>query len=288
MINSTKMIKALVLSASLSFISSYAVNAPVSPAAQAPAPVNVEKMKVYVNGKVISDEKVKKSIERFKEASPMAAQQLSNPQFYTEVLKSVGMQEAILQEGSKQGLDKTPEYLAKLEEVKPMLFAQIMQDKSTSKITDEQLMLKYNQLKKESENTKQYKVAHILVKNLNEANEIETKLASGANFSDLAKSKSLDTGTKKNGGDLGWSDGKNFVPEFNAAVMKLTKGTYTKTPVKTTFGYHIIKLVDSKVGSGNKFPEFSKVKDQLLQQQKMEANREFFTNLEKQFNIVVK
>ncbi len=283
MINSTKMIKALILSASLSFFNSYAAVAP------APAAVpNMQNLKVYVNGKVVSDAVVKNSINRFKEASPMAAQQLSNPQFYTEVLKSVGMQQAILEEGMKQGLEKTPQYLSKLDEIKPMLFAQIMQDQSVSKISDEALKSKYNEMKKEAENTKQFNVSHILVKTLDEANKVEAQLAKGADFATLAKKFSIDPGSKAKGGDLSWSDGKGFVPEFSAALMKLTKGSYTTTPVKTSFGFHIIKLVDTKVGSSTPFPAFDKVKSQLEQQVKMEKTRAFFTDLEKKFNIVVK
>ena len=90
----------------------------------------------------------------------------------------------------------------------------------------------------------------------------------GKNFSELAKTKSTDNGSKNDGGNLDWSDGSNYVPEFTAALTKLQKGTYTKTPVKTKFGYHVIMLDDTRPVE---FPPYDQVKDRVQQEMMKQA-----------------
>ncbi|MEN9946482.1 MAG: hypothetical protein RLZZ293_868 [Pseudomonadota bacterium] len=242
---------------------------------------------VYVGGKAVDQKIIDQAVAQLKK-NPMAAQQLSNPQFKKEMLQSIGMQQAILAEGNAQGLDKTPAYQAKLNEVKPMIFAQIMQDKANAQpVTDAQIKAKYEQLKSDAAKQQQFDVSHILVKDQKTADDIEAQLKKGAKFADLAKKYSVDPGSKANGGELGWSDGSNYVPEFTAAVKKLHKGEYTQTPVKSQFGYHIIKLNDVKMG-GNQLPAFDKIKDQIKQELQMEKTRAFFDGIKAKYNIQVK
>ena len=242
---------------------------------------------VYVDGKPVDQKVINQAMEQLKK-NPMAAQQLSNPQFKKEMLQSIGMQQAVLAEGNAQGLDKSPEYQAKLNEIKPMIYAQIMQEKANAKpITDADIKAKYDQMKADAAKQQQYDVSHILVKDQKTANDIEAQLKKGANFADLAKKYSTDPGSKANGGELGWSDGSNYVPEFTAAIKTLKKGQYTTTPVKTQFGYHIIKLNDTKSGGAN-FPAYDKIKDQIKQQIQMERTKSFFDGLKAKHKVEVK
>ncbi len=245
---------------------------------------------LYVNGKQVDQKVIDQALAQFKKSSPMAAQQMNNPQFKKELLQSVGMQQAILLEGNSEGLDKTPAYQEKLNEIKPMLYAQILQDKANDgQVTDAQVKAKYDEMKQKMSSQKQYEVSHILVKDLKTANEIEAQLKKGANFADLAKKYSIDPGSKVKGGDLGWSDGSNYVPEFTAAIKTLQKGQYTTTPIKSQFGYHIIKLNDVKTGgSATSIPPFDKIKDQLKQQIQMEKTRAFFDGLKAKYKVEVK
>ena len=244
---------------------------------------------LYVDGKQVNQSIIDQAMKQFKKSSPNAVAQLNNPQFKKEILQSIGMQQAILIEGNKQGLDKSPQYQEKLQEIKPMVYAQILQEKANSgEITDAQAKAKYEEMKKQSANQKQYLVSHILVKDEKTANDIEAQLKKGGNFADLAKKNSIDPGSKTKGGDLGWSDGANYVPEFTAAILKLKKGEYTVTPVKSQFGYHVIKLNDVKSGSGNPIPPFDKIKEQIKQQLQMEKTRAFFDNLKTKYKIEVK
>ncbi|MDQ5919991.1 MAG: peptidyl-prolyl cis-trans isomerase [Pseudomonadota bacterium] len=244
---------------------------------------------VYINGKPVDQKVIDQAMNQFKKSSPMAAQQMNNPQFKKQLLQSVGMQQAILMEGNSMGLDKSPEYQQKLQEIKPMIYAQILQDKaSNSPVTDAQAQAKYDQMKKQMSSQKQYEVSHILVKDQKTADDIEAQLKKGANFADLAKKYSTDPGSKAKGGDLGWSDGSNYVPQFTAALTKLQKGQYTTTPVKSQFGYHIIKLNDVKTGNAGNIPPFAKVKDQIKQQLQMEKTRAFFDGLKAKYKVEIK
>lgn len=243
---------------------------------------------LYVNGKPVSQSVIDSAIAQFKKSSPMAAAQINNPQFKKQILQSIGMQQAILMEGNSQHLDTTPEYQKELQDVKPMLYAQILQQKASGgAVTEAEVQAKYAQLKKQMANQKQYDVSHILVKDQKTADMIEADLKKGDNFATLAKKYSVDPGSKAKGGELGLSDGSNYVPAFTAAIMKLQKGQYTTTPVKTQFGYHIIKLNDVKSG-GSTLPPFAKIKDQLKQQLQMEKTRSFFEGLKAKYKVEVK
>lgn len=243
---------------------------------------------VYINGKPVDQKIINQTMNQFKKSSPMAASQMNNPQFKKQILQSIGMQQAILIEGNKEGLENTPQYKEKLQEVKPMIFAQILQDKASGTITDAQALAKYNKIKAETANAQQYEVSHILVKDKKTADKILADLKKGKKFVDLAKQYSTDPGSKAKGGDLGWSDGSNYVPEFTAAIKTLKKGQYTTIPVKTQFGYHIIMLNDLKKGAATPMPPFDKMKDQIKQEMQMENTRKFFDGLKAKYKVEVK
>ena len=105
----------------------------------------------------------------------------------------------------------------------------------------------------------EYHARHILVANQDQADEIIKKLKGGAKFEDLAKSQSID-GSKTNGGDLGWFTLARMVKPFGDAVKGLKKGEYTQQPVQTQFGWHVIKLEDTRDVTP---PPFDQVKAQL-------------------------
>jgi peptidyl-prolyl cis-trans isomerase C len=105
-------------------------------------------------------------------------------------------------------------------------------------------------------------VRHILVESEDEAKAIVAKLQKGEKFEDLAK-QSKDPGSKERGGDLGWASPASFVKPFSDAMVKLEKGKFTPTPVKSDFGWHVIQLDDSR---DMKIPAFDEAKAQLSQQ----------------------
>jgi len=111
------------------------------------------------------------------------------------------------------------------------------------------------------------KAAHILVENEDQAKEIQAKVNAGENFAELAKAYSIDPGSKDQGGDLGWFEAGMMVPEFSAAASALKPGETSKEPVKSQFGYHIIKLEETRDVPP---PAFEAVKPQVegMMQQK--------------------
>jgi len=109
---------------------------------------------------------------------------------------------------------------------------------------------------------KEYHVEHILVEKESDAKAIIAQLKAGGNFEEIAKAKSKDPGSAKNGGDLGWVSEKSLVPEFSKAMVQMKNGQISHKPVKTQFGYHILKMVDSR---DTKAPSFEEMKDQLKQ-----------------------
>jgi peptidyl-prolyl cis-trans isomerase C len=120
----------------------------------------------------------------------------------------------------------------------------------------------------------EYRARHILVEKEDDAKALIAQIKAGAKFEDLAKKNSKDTGSAENGGDLDFAKADSYVPEFGGALAKLKKGEMTDTPVKSQFGYHIIRLDDTREAT---FPAFDEVKGQIkqrLEQAKMQQYQE--------------
>ncbi len=137
---------------------------------------------------------------------------------------------------------------------------------SENPITDEDVAAEYSR-QIEARPDEEYKSSHILVATEEEGKAVIEELNTGANFADVAKAKS--TGPSgKNGGSLGWSSPSNYVPEFALALQAIEVGQYSKTPVKSQFGWHVILVEDVRKASK---PTLDQVKPQL--QRMMMAQR---------------
>jgi len=128
-------------------------------------------------------------------------------------------------------------------------------------VTDEEVKARYDKEVAALPKQEEVHARHILVKTEDEAKEVIKQLDAGKNFADLAKEKSTDP-NKADGGDLGYFTKGRMVKEFEEAAFALEKGTYTKTPVKTDFGYHVILVEDKRDAAP---PAFDQVKDQVRQ-----------------------
>jgi peptidyl-prolyl cis-trans isomerase C len=124
----------------------------------------------------------------------------------------------------------------------------------------------------------EYHARHILVKDEDTAKDVIAQLGKGAKFEDLAKKYSID-GSKAQGGDLNWFTPDRMVKPFSEALEKLKKGEYTKEPVKSDFGWHVIKLEDTRP---NNPPPFDSVKDRLGPSLQQRMVREYVETLRKQ------
>ncbi|WP_028449116.1 MULTISPECIES: peptidyl-prolyl cis-trans isomerase [Chitinibacter] len=189
--------------------------------------------------------------------------QKDSPELRAKIKDELVKNEVVYQEAIKKGLDKSPEAMAQLDMLKQRIVigAYINQYVKANPITDADLKKEYDKIKANF-GGKEYKARHILVATEAEANAIEADLKKGKKFDELAKAKSLDKGSGAQGGDLGWSNPSAYVKEFGDALAKLPKGKISD-PVKTQFGFHIIKLDDVREAKG---PSFEEVKPQLEQQ----------------------
>ena len=170
--------------------------------------------------------------------------------------------EVMAQEAVKTGLDKNADVVQQVELAKQsVLVGAFVQDYvKNHPISEDQLKQEYDKLKAKLGN-KEYNTRHILVETEAEAKGIIAQLGKKAKFEKLA-AKSKDTGSAAQGGSLGWAVPSNFVPEFANALLNLKKGEYTKEPVQSQFGWHVIKLDDTRE---LKAPPFEEVKAQLQQ-----------------------
>ncbi|HEX4004682.1 MAG TPA: peptidylprolyl isomerase [Acidobacteriaceae bacterium] len=135
-------------------------------------------------------------------------------------------------------------------------------------VSDAKLHAEYDKAIKTMPQREEIEARHILVKTEAEAKQIIKQLERGADFAKLAREKSIDPAGKDSGGDLGWFTKDQMVPEFANAAFALKKGEFTKTPVKTRFGWHVIKLVDRRAAPP---PTFEEAKRQLQTKVETEA-----------------
>jgi peptidyl-prolyl cis-trans isomerase C len=189
--------------------------------------------------------------------------QHDGPQMRAAVRDELVNREIISQEAVRSGLTKKPELQNELDLVRQTVIVQafLREYIRTHPITDAEMAKEYDRIKAEL-GDKEYKARHILVGTEDEAKSIIGDLKKGAKFDDLAKKLSKDDGTKAKGGDLGWQSPATFDKDFSNAMVKLAKGKYTETPVKTRFGFHVIQLDDSRVAQ---HPPLAEVKNNLAQ-----------------------
>ena len=227
-----------------------------------------------VNGKPVPKTRLDVLAQQFAgSGQPLTAEVL------TRMRDEVVLREVFMQEVAKQKVEPPENYQNQMDFARqnvmiPALFRHHVKE---NPVTDAEVKAQYDIERDQfsAANTgKEYRARHILVPTLEEANKILADLKKGANFEELAKKQSKDTGSGANGGDLDWANPTNFVPEFSTALLKLKKGETTAAAVKSEFGYHIIRVDDIRQ---MEFPKLEVVKPELikkLQQQGLQKYQE--------------
>lgn len=206
-------------------------------------------------------------------AKQMFEGETGKEKFLDEVIKK----DILYQEALKKGIDKNPDFQSKLEEFRKLTLASMLLEKeimSKNKISDQDVKDYYNKHKEEFTTTSQIRASHILVKTEDEANKVLARLKKGEKFQEIAKKESLDKASAANGGDIGYFSRGQLVPEFERAAASLKVGELSN-PVKTPYGYHIIKVTDKKTGP---VVEFDRVKDMISQRLAGERQKAAFDN----------
>ena len=192
------------------------------------------------------------------------------PEIQAQLKDEVIAREIFMQEAQKRGLDATDDFKAQLDLARQtILIRELFADyQKTNPVTDADVKAEYDKFVA-ANGGKEYRARHILVDKEDEAKAIIASLRRGGKFDDIAKKQSKDPGSGANGGDLDWANAASYVPEFSAAMIKLNKGQVTDLPVKSQFGFHVIRLDDVREAQ---LPKLEEVKPQIaqqLQQQKL-------------------
>jgi peptidyl-prolyl cis-trans isomerase C len=178
--------------------------------------------------------------------------------------------EIFMQEAQKRGLDSTDDFKSQMELARQtLLIRELFADyQKSNPVTDADIQAEYDKFVS-ANGGKEYHARHILVEKEDEAKAIIASLKKGGKFDEIAKKQSKDPGSGANGGDLDWANAGSYVPEFSGALTKLKKGQTTEAPVKSQFGWHVIRLEDVRDAQ---LPKLEEVKPQIaqqLQQQKL-------------------
>ena len=235
------------------------------------APLVVQAQNIaVVNGKTVP----KSRVDALMEQAVKSGQQ-KTPELEAQVRDEIVMREMFLQEAEKRGLATTAEYKSQMDFARQsILIRELFNDyQKKNPVSEAVIRAEYEKYKAQNSGT-EIRARHILVEKEDDAKALVAKIKAGGSFEELAKANSKDPGSAANGGDLDFANPKSYVAEFGEALGKLKKGELTETPVKTQFGYHIIKFEDSRPAQ---FPEFDAVKGQIEQrmaQQKMAEFRE--------------
>ncbi|WP_296448237.1 peptidylprolyl isomerase [Rhodoferax sp. UBA5149] len=234
------------------------------------APVVLAQNVAIVNGKAVPKARVDALAQQIARSGRPVT-----PEIQGQLKDEVIAREIFIQEAQKQGLDTTEDFKTQIELARQTILIRELfgNYQKTNPVTDAEIKAEYDKFAA-ANGGKEYKASHILVEKEDQAKAIIAQLKKGGKFEEIAKKSSKDPGSGAKGGDLDWAGPGNYVPEFSEALTKLAKGKITETPVKTQFGYHIIRLDDIRDAQ---LPKFDDVKPQIaqqLQQQKMSKFQE--------------
>ncbi|MGH8160609.1 MAG: peptidylprolyl isomerase [Gammaproteobacteria bacterium] len=206
-----------------------------------------------------------------------------NPEQRYQIAEQLVQLNLAYQAARQENLTQNPNVRAGLALQKKLFLANefVEHYMDTAKVPDSTLKSEYAKMAT-AQSGEEYKARHILVKNKSKAEDIIKQLNKGAKFATLAKKYSTDTGTAKQGGELGWFKPKQMVPKFSAAVEKLKPGEYTKTPVHTKFGWHVILLEKERKAAP---PSYTASKPMLAQHARSTMLRDRLGTLKSQASV---
>ena len=212
-----------------------------------------------VNGKPVPSSRVealKQQVER--SGRPVT------PEILAQIKEELIAREVFMQEARKRGLDASEDYKAQLELARQSILIRELFANFQKKnpVSDAEIKAEYDKFVG-ANGGKEYRARHILVEKEDEAKALIADIKKGGKFEDLAKKVSKDPGSGANGGDLDWASASSYVSEFSNAMVKLEKGQMTEAPIKSQFGFHIIRVDDVRDAQ---LPKLEEVKPQITQQ----------------------
>ena len=205
------------------------------------------------------------------------------PEMEKMIKDEVIAREIFMQEANRRGLAGSEAYKQQMEMARQTVLIRALFDDFRKKnpVTDAEAKAEYDKFVA-ANGGKEYKASHILVESEDRAKAIIAEVKAGKKFEDIAKKESKDPGSGARGGDLDWANPNNYVPEFTEALIKLKKGEMTDAPVKSQFGWHIIRMDDERQAE---MPKFEDVKPQITQQLQQQKEQQFQDQLRKSAKI---
>jgi peptidyl-prolyl cis-trans isomerase C len=205
------------------------------------------------------------------------------PEMQGQIREEVIAREVFMQEAEKLGLAGTDDFKVQMDLARQaILIRELFVDfQKKNPVTDADLKAEYDKFVA-ANGGKEYKARHILVEKEDQAKTIIASLKKGGKFEDIAKKSSKDTGSGANGGNLDWANPSSYVAEFAEAMTKLNKGQLTDVPVKTQFGYHVIRVDDIRTAQ---LPPFDELKPQIAQQMQQQKLATFQQNLREKAKV---
>jgi peptidyl-prolyl cis-trans isomerase C len=210
-------------------------------------------------------------VEAAQQSLPPQAQKMPLEQIYPVLLDRLVDGMLITEAGRKDHLDQDPEVQLRLKRFEDRLIQEAYLNRAIKAAeTEDQLKARYETFIKDKAGREEVHARHILVKTEAEAKSIIAELNKGADFAELAKKDSVDPGASS-GGDLGYFGRDDMVKEFADAAFALPAGQYTKEPIKTQFGWHVIKVEDHRAKAPPSFEDARQEVSQLVARDVVEA-----------------
>jgi peptidyl-prolyl cis-trans isomerase C len=208
-------------------------------------------------------------LEVAQQALPQQYRNMPLQAVFPALLDRIVDSKLVVQEGKKSKVTDDPAFKKRMAFVEDQVLQDFwIQREVARKVTPEKLQQRYEERLKSMPSEEEVHARHILVSTEDEAKALIAELKKGAAFDKLAKEKSTDKASGAEGGDLGWFKKSDMVKEFADAAFALNKGDLTETPVKTQFGYHVIKVEDRRKAPP---PAFEELADQLREEMAREA-----------------
>jgi len=225
-----------------------------------------------VNGKAVPKSRVQALAAQLERSGRAVT-----PEMEQQLREEVIIREVFIQEAQSKGMDATDDFKTQMELARQSILIRELFSEFQKKnpVTDAEVKAEYDKFASMN-GGKEYKSRHILVEKEDQAKAIIASLKKGGKFEDIAKKQSKDPGSGAKGGDLDWANASSFVKEFSDAMVALKKGEFTQNPVKSQFGFHVIRLDDVRDAQ---LPKMEEVKPQILQQLQSNKLAEFQQSL---------
>lgn len=260
-------------------IKNLALGALVALSLSAPAFAAVELAKI--GNKSLTDDDMKRLLGSIPEGQKQTLN--ADPDMRSRMLDNMVVEELFVQEAEKTGVAKDKEFQTALDRARRQLLTQRFLQRSVQPKLSDANVKQFFDRNKQRYSSDEVKASHVLLKTEAEANEVYEKAKKGEDFEVLAKKHSKDPSAAQNMGDLGFFTRARMVPQFSEAAFAMKPGEISK-PVKTLFGFHVIKVVEKREGKPVKFEE---VKGQVRDDLQSESVNELIAGLKKANKVTV-